>query len=231
MPSGRGYQVVLEAVGEPHAWSITVKFQACEEWRLMVFARNDTAQAWKLVHEEGGTCTNDMQVTVDVQEAWQVMLALYASATPDAASPRLMFSISQFYVEGGPWRVAGEFEYENVAQVTVESPNPVVSLLSRLIQVIAQTLKKAASAILSLLPDWLESVLRSSWQIVSGFAPPLFSLITDVFQIYPIIFMLVSLRYIITGDPEGLLNYWLMHVKIVKMFIDLGMKIIELLKP
>jgi len=116
-----------------------------------------------------------------------------------------------------------------------DTGNPVWRALKAVGSAVAAALKwvfgKIADKILGLLPDWLEAVLRSAWTIVGDFAPPLFELVAELFKYYPFIFMMISLKYIVTGDVEGWINYVWYHVKIIRVFIDLGFKIIEAVTP
>lgn len=118
-----------------------------------------------------------------------------------------------------------------IARAIWNAVNYVKRGLSSLADKIVAGLKTIANSILDLLPDWLRSIFESSWNIISSFAPGLFNLITDLFRVYPFIFMLISLKYILSGDMEGWINYVFLHVKLVKLFIDLGLKLIELIKP
>jgi len=113
--------------------------------------------------------------------------------------------------------------------------NPVWRALKAVGSAVAAALKwvfsRVADKILGLLPDWLEAVIRSAWTIVGDFAPPLFELVAELFKVYPFIFMMMSLKYVVTGDVEGWINYVWYHVKIIRVFIDLGFKIIEAVTP
>ncbi len=232
VPSGDVYEVVYETANATD-WSIQIEFQARGSGQALIYAWDSVNGTWKYMGNAYGEWANPETVSWVLSASntikVKVVIQVTYNTTPDYDPVFTVHKVDPTQ-PSNYWK-SEERRWTDNAVVTVETRNPVVAALYRIGQLLVNVLKKVANAFLSLLPDWLSNILKSSWSIIKGFASPLFSLLSDIFKIYPFIFMLVSLKYILSGDMEGWINYVLMHVKVLKIFIDLGLKLVELLKP
>jgi len=228
-------EMVLRSVdGSAVYWSITVQLSAREDYVVYLY-RYDPAVGWVLDSQASGSnAVGTVHTLATSAAASKVKVAVIATAPADANNMTLSLSIERIS-STVDYVVEERNGFQRTSVVLVETPNPLLAAIARLAEIYYNTWMKilggAADLILSLLPDWLAGILRTSWDMVSGFAPPLFALVADIFKYYPFIFMLMSLKYIVSGDMEGWLNYVWYHVKIIRIFIDLGFKIIEAITP